>query len=1132
MKIYQPDAGIQGPPGNMTIGAPVAGGTPKEILYIDNGGNLFGDANATRDSVTNDTTIAKNRLGFVNQILAKDVTGGGNDGTGVNRYNLSGPGSESSAWAAADGAIAGSADLAILFANFTDITGLIASTIVGDSNGLFIGHDNSTTTTAIFNVSSSNGAVLGFDNINSANTYDRKFFVNSTNIGWKDTIMGYQFNLPQAIGAAGSILTDVLGNGTLSMQPAPATGVTSFNTLTGAVTISAGANITLTPVGNDIAIASTGGTPISLRTNGVNNGSQSILDLISGSNVTLTDNGIGGVTIDAASGSGVTFGAVATGFTPTWVQYVDLAGNQYGDALFTRNSTTNETNISAVSGTITNQTYTGQVGLIQGAYQYRHDTAGANAQAIVGAVDASAIDPTFSNVGAAAIYVTPTRQAGFLSGNLGTELIFSDVPSTKGALLAMNLTSTNIITSDTPGKLLAQFTQDLVAGRTGMSYVNDNTNTAGDIGVTDTVGVRMHYEYNNLLNKANTWTLFTDGGTFKSDIIAANKRYFDLNITTGIYQMGDVDGATNGMLVVADDTNRTVTIGDHNAVNKSTVVRVFDNSQVISGFTNTAGTQMMFHTGLPASAVFTSFGYKAGNVSISGLGNALFGSSAGFFLTSGTKNSIFSESSGDSLTTGHDNTGFGYGISFGTNNAIGRIAIGSGANANTDNQAVIGADSDNQKITELVLYRGPSSSSADQDGFVMRKTSASGTDKATGQWRINAGNSTGNKAGGAIIFGVARAGASGAGVNDALANDRLLINPTEIYNNSRIWATEATATAAGNMVCPTTTAGDSNFIRVTGNTTINGFDASWASPFYISTLFTGTPLLKHNTAPGAAYRALLLMGGVDYQVVAGDVLYFTYDGLALGGTGAFREVSRGTVSGYPVITTGLTNGRVPYWQGTLVDSGNMVFNGTDLFLGNRLIFTSNAASTTDGALWNDTNAKTLTQYTSGIKQWVDGSIFVQTADKTIANTVTETTILGTGDGTLTLPANFFVAGKTIKFDIQGYHSSTGNPTVTVKIKLGGTVIATGTGSSGNGSTDGFTIAGTITCRTTGAGGTVVAAGFYDEWHTNGLKIGLVQTGTTTIDTTTSQVLDITVTWGTAAAGNTITSQIGLIEKAH
>src|SRR5258705_10150405 len=38
-------------------------------------------------------------------------------------------------------------------------------------------------------------------------------------------------------------------------------GVTSLNTLTGAITLAAGSNITLTPVGNTITIASSGGAP-------------------------------------------------------------------------------------------------------------------------------------------------------------------------------------------------------------------------------------------------------------------------------------------------------------------------------------------------------------------------------------------------------------------------------------------------------------------------------------------------------------------------------------------------------------------------------------------------------------------------------------------------------------------------------------------------------------------------------------------------------------------------------------------------------------------------------------------------------------------------------------------------------
>lgn len=46
------------------------------------------------------------------------------------------------------------------------------------------------------------------------------------------------------------------------------------------------------------------GSAITLETNGVVNGSQTVLNLIAGTNVTLTDNGLGGVTIDSSGGGG------------------------------------------------------------------------------------------------------------------------------------------------------------------------------------------------------------------------------------------------------------------------------------------------------------------------------------------------------------------------------------------------------------------------------------------------------------------------------------------------------------------------------------------------------------------------------------------------------------------------------------------------------------------------------------------------------------------------------------------------------------------------------------------------------------------------------------------------------------
>jgi len=54
----------------------------------------------------------------------------------------------------------------------------------------------------------------------------------------------------------------------------------------------------------DPLVAVAGGGSIVLQTDGVNNGSQSILNLKEGTNITITDDGVGGVTIDASGGGG------------------------------------------------------------------------------------------------------------------------------------------------------------------------------------------------------------------------------------------------------------------------------------------------------------------------------------------------------------------------------------------------------------------------------------------------------------------------------------------------------------------------------------------------------------------------------------------------------------------------------------------------------------------------------------------------------------------------------------------------------------------------------------------------------------------------------------------------------------
>ena len=146
--------------------------------------------------------------------------------------------------------------------------------------------------------------------------------------------------------------------------------------------------------------------------------------------------------------------------------------------------------------------------------------------------------------------------------------------------------------------------------------------------------------------------------------------------------------------------------------------------------------------------------------------------------------------------------------------------------------------------------------------------------------------------------------------------------------------------------------------------------------------------------------------------------------------------------------------------------------------------------------------------------------FIQTASATVANTVTETALTSTGVGTLTIPAYGPIIGKTYKFKAFGYHSSTAAPNLTMKVKLGSTVIlTTGTHAVHNPTNGQWELDGMFTFRTLGSSGTIFSQGrFYDATD----FVPIVNTATTTISTIVDQAISITATWGTANAGNTIT----------
>lgn len=170
------------------------------------------------------------------------------------------------------------------------------------------------------------------------------------------------------------------------------------------------------------------------------------------------------------------------------------------------------------------------------------------------------------------------------------------------------------------------------------------------------------------------------------------------------------------------------------------------------------------------------------------------------------------------------------------------------------------------------------------------------------------------------------------------------------------------------------------------------------------------------------------------------------------------------------------------------------------------------------------------------------ALFVQTSDKTVTNTVTETSMLGTGVGSLTLPAGYFdAAGKVLLVDISGIYSTPAvvASSVLIKIKIGSTVLASGTTTALATGATGLRFSGKsfITCRTSGASG-VLSIDAAINYNVSGSDIPVsdpLNNGGSTItgiDLTGSLAFDITATWDLATTTRSATSTVTILRSLN
>jgi hypothetical protein len=161
---------------------------------------------------------------------------------------------------------------------------------------------------------------------------------------------------------------------------------------------------------------------------------------------------------------------------------------------------------------------------------------------------------------------------------------------------------------------------------------------------------------------------------------------------------------------------------------------------------------------------------------------------------------------------------------------------------------------------------------------------------------------------------------------------------------------------------------------------------------------------------------------------------------------------------------------------------------------------------------------------------------VASATATVANTTTESSVVPTITGNRTIAANSLAVGAHYRLIARGVINNTGVPTLQIKAKLGSTVIAdttaiTTVAVSGNNL---WTFTDDFTCESTGGSGSVYAQGEF-EYYSGSTTKNFAQasnSSATTIDTTASQFITVTATWGTASASNSITCTNLTLERIY
>ena len=170
---------------------------------------------------------------------------------------------------------------------------------------------------------------------------------------------------------------------------------------------------------------------------------------------------------------------------------------------------------------------------------------------------------------------------------------------------------------------------------------------------------------------------------------------------------------------------------------------------------------------------------------------------------------------------------------------------------------------------------------------------------------------------------------------------------------------------------------------------------------------------------------------------------------------------------------------------------------------------------------------------------VPNGLFAQTGNSIdITGTTVETTLINGGVGTVSIPANGFSIGDSYRAVFGGVLNSANNQTIRIRVKAGAiTLLDSGDQSINNSTNDVFSLNIDFTIRQVGTPGvaSIVSIGSFhyiktSNASTQGFAFNVINN--TTFDTTISNTLNVTVEWGSNNAGNSIYSDLFVLNKTY